>query len=258
MRILYLYKITNSVNGKTYLGVTFNPRRRWQQHQYTSSNCIKLRRAIAKYGKDNFKFEVLCSGTEEYILDLEYKAIIAYDSIREGYNTIPGGNRRGISLEEDTKFKIAKSLIEYYKDNESANRGRKVASRSDDKPLCVFGFWFPNVRTAIEALGINRKTIYSRRAEGTLHLEARPLKCKIRPVRGSEQDRKNRSNSMRGKNIGDSNGMYGKKNPSRARRVMIEGVVYDSITDAVKNTIYTKSQIEKRLSKGADGFEYIQ
>ncbi|ADF58218.1 putative endonuclease [Pseudomonas phage JG004] len=257
MRILYLYKITNSFNAKTYIGVTFDPKRRWQQHQYESSNCVKLRRAIAKYGKDNFKFEVICSGTEEYILDLESKAVIAYDSIQEGYNTVPGGNRRGISLEEDTKAKISEGLVRYYEVNESANKGRKVASRSDDEPLCVFGFWFPNVRTAIEVLGINRKTIYSRRSNGTLHLESRPLKVKSRPARGSEQDRKNRSDSMKGKNVGDSNGMYGKKNPSRAKRVSIEGVVYESITAAVRHTGYTKSQIEKRLSKGADGFKYV-
>ncbi|AMR57790.1 putative homing endonuclease [Pseudomonas phage vB_PsyM_KIL4] len=63
---------------------------------------------------------------------------------------------------------------------------------------------------------------------------------------------------MKGKNSGERNGMFGRKNPSRNRAVIVEGVQYESISDAVNNTEYTKSQIEKRLAKGVDGFSYTQ
>lgn len=256
MRQLHLYKVSNIFNDKLYIGVTFDPKRRWQHHQYESSNCVKLKRALAKYGKENFKFEVICIGTEEYILDLEAKAIVAYDSIKNGYNTIPGGNRIGISLEQETKDKISKSLCQYYEENESVNKGRVVEVRSDDEPICVFGFWFPNPRTAVKALDINAKTLYARKADGTLHLEARQLKAVERPERGSKEDTANRSVSMQGKNSGADNGMFGRKNTSRSRPVLIEGALYESITEAVGQTQYTKSQIEKRIKKGAEGFQY--
>lgn len=197
MRSFYLYKVSNTVNDKIYLGITCQPAQRWYQHRSLSSNCTKLKRAIAKYGVENFKFEVICEGSEEYVLDLEAKAITAYDSIKNGYNTIPGGNRDGISLEPETRSKISDSLNKYYEVNESPNKGRKVASRSDDVPVCAMGFWFPNARTAIAKLGINRKSFFKWKNEGTLHLEARPLKAKVRPKRGSLEDTENRSNSMK-------------------------------------------------------------
>lgn len=256
MRSLYLYKITNLINSKIYIGVSLNPERRWQQHQYKSSACVKLKNAIAKHGADNFKFEVICEGSESYILDLEFKAIEAYDSVKCGYNTLEGGNRTGVSLSYEVRGKISDSLVKFYESNESPNKGTKVEKRSDDEPVCVFGFWFPNARTAISALGINRKTLYSRRKQGTLHLEARPLKAVERLPTGSRELSEQKSKAMQGKNSGEANGMFGKRNTSRHRPVIINGLTYDSITDAVRLTQYTKSQIEKRIKKGTEGFNY--
>lgn len=258
MKQFYLYKIVSSINGKLYIGITCNPEQRWKAHQYPSSNCTKLKRAFAKYGLDNFYMEIICIGSEEYILELEVKAIAAYDTTRVGYNTLHGGNRDGVSLSEDVRGKISEGLKRYYETNQSSLKGSTVKERKDDAPLCAFGFWFPNVRTAAEALGINKKTIYARRKEGILHLEARPLKTKQRPKRNSVEDKQKRSESMLGKNSGKENGMFGKRNTSRSRAVIVEGVVYPSISEAVRLTIYTKSQIEKRLKKGDPHFSYLE
>lgn len=233
--INYLYKITNKVNGKVYIGITRDPDSRRKQHlvwKRQSSNSI-LKLAVEKYGKDAFEFEILVAGDLSYIKDLEIKAILAYDSLAgvgHGYNIHSGGGHN--------------------------NGGEQIKYRSDDKPVCAFGFWFPNARTAIKSLGINKKTLYARRAEGILHLEARPLKATERPERGSEEDIANRPDSMKGKNSGELNGMFGRRNTARSRSVLIENILYESITDAVRQTNYTKSQIEKRLSKGIEGFSY--
>ncbi|AMR57788.1 putative endonuclease [Pseudomonas phage vB_PsyM_KIL4] len=94
--INYLYKITNKVNGKTYIGITRDPDSRRKQHlvwKRQSSNSI-LKLAIDKYGKDAFEFEILVAGDLSYIKDLEIKAILAYDSlagIGHGYNIHSGG-----------------------------------------------------------------------------------------------------------------------------------------------------------------------
>lgn len=169
----FLYCITNNVNGKKYIGITNNPKRRRNQHLIWSSQSSSpiLRCAVEKYGNENFSFEVLVEGTKAYIDELEVATIALYKTTTpSGYNLQSGG---------------------------SPDRGSKVEYRSDDKPVCAMGFWFPNNRIAIEALGINKKTFYKWRKEGTLHLEAKQLKAKARPRRGSPEDIQNRSLSMK-------------------------------------------------------------
>lgn len=53
-----IYKITNKLNNKCYIGQSVHIERRWQEHCLPSAkSAIAL--AIKKYGKDNFSFEVL-------------------------------------------------------------------------------------------------------------------------------------------------------------------------------------------------------
>lgn len=57
-----IYKISNKINGKFYIGQRNDIERRWKEHcsptRYKTSN-IPLEWAIYKYGKDNFSLEVL-------------------------------------------------------------------------------------------------------------------------------------------------------------------------------------------------------
>jgi len=169
----FLYRITNKVNGKQYIGITNDPAKRRKQHlswKGQSSSPV-LRSAVEKYGNENFYFEVLVEGSKEYINELEVLAIDNYvTTAPSGYNLQSGG---------------------------SPDRGSTVAHRSDDVPVCAGGFWFPNNRTAIKALNWNKKTFYARRKAGNLHLEVKPLKAVVRPKRGSEEDLNRRSESMK-------------------------------------------------------------
>lgn len=88
MKLSYLYKITNTINNKIYIGSSKDPDRRFKAHKRKSSACLKLKYAIIEYGQENFKMEVLCLGGEEYILDIEQKLIEVYDSIHAGYNIV--------------------------------------------------------------------------------------------------------------------------------------------------------------------------
>jgi len=55
----YIYRITNITNKKCYIGQTKqNVNRRWSQHKYGSATVIA--RAIKKYGKQHFKYEIIC------------------------------------------------------------------------------------------------------------------------------------------------------------------------------------------------------
>lgn len=60
-----IYKITNKINGKCYIGQSINIQKRINEH-FWKSKCEKdvsfnsiLHTAIRKYGKENFEYETL-------------------------------------------------------------------------------------------------------------------------------------------------------------------------------------------------------
>ena len=88
----YLYKITNTINDKVYVGVTINPSARWRNHKRKNSHCKALKAAIDKYGEDKFDFEILYFGSNGFVDELEVAAIQHYNSqAPNGYNITLGG-----------------------------------------------------------------------------------------------------------------------------------------------------------------------
>lgn len=53
-----IYRITNKINGKSYIGQSIHIERRWEEHCKPSSSSL-VSKAIHKYGKINFLFEIL-------------------------------------------------------------------------------------------------------------------------------------------------------------------------------------------------------
>lgn len=91
----YIYKHTNKINGKIYIGQTKQePSRRWRNGN-GYQKCPSFWRAIEKYGWDNFNHEILEIGSnQEWANERESYWISYYDSINEelGYNIAYGGN----------------------------------------------------------------------------------------------------------------------------------------------------------------------
>lgn len=60
-RLCGIYKITNKISGKCYIGQAVDIRKRLQQHvaSYIRKSTLKIYKAINKYGIDNFQVEVL-------------------------------------------------------------------------------------------------------------------------------------------------------------------------------------------------------
>lgn len=91
-----IYKITNKVNGKSYIGQTrYTIEFRWKQHQHKKDNTY-FHNAIHKYGIDNFSIEILEECDIKDLNSREIFYIAKYDTFKNGYNlTIGGdGNRR--------------------------------------------------------------------------------------------------------------------------------------------------------------------
>jgi group I intron endonuclease len=50
-----IYKISNLINGKIYIGQSVHIEKRWQQHCNNTGRSL-IAKAIQKYGKDSFSF----------------------------------------------------------------------------------------------------------------------------------------------------------------------------------------------------------
>ena len=94
----YIYKITNLINGKIYIGKTaFSIEKRWKEHCADSKKGLDrpLYRAINKYGIDNFKIEQIEEvSTDEEACQREIYWISFYNSYYTGYNATFGGDGR--------------------------------------------------------------------------------------------------------------------------------------------------------------------
>ena len=91
--ICQLYKITNLISGKAYVGVSKNIKKRFSVHCGNhNGKPTYINSAICKYGKDNFEFKILLTGTIDYCYGIEAKAIVAFDTLTpNGYNIAGGG-----------------------------------------------------------------------------------------------------------------------------------------------------------------------
>lgn len=93
-----IYKITNKVNGKSYIGLTTNYNKRKRDHLKIVRNDKPaqsiLYRAMRKYGESNFEWKILfdmnCHKNKLCDLEIFY---IAYFNTQNpnGYNITPGG-----------------------------------------------------------------------------------------------------------------------------------------------------------------------
>lgn len=95
----YIYKITNKINKKCYIGQTINDvEKRWKDHCKsigTQNGCPGIRRAFEKYGIENFKFEVLIICFDKDLSKYEKEYIKKFDSYKNGYNMTYGGEEGG-------------------------------------------------------------------------------------------------------------------------------------------------------------------
>ena len=111
-----VYKHTNILNGKIYIGITSQqPERRWK-NGYGYEGNEYFYRAIQKYGwNEGFEHEIIVDGlTKEQACAIEIELIQAYDSTNsnKGYNFSSGGDcgNSGCSRSEEWVEKMSIAL----------------------------------------------------------------------------------------------------------------------------------------------------
>lgn len=121
--IFYIYKYTNLINNKKYIGQTNNFERRVREHKSCSFNPKsvnyddKIHQAIRKYGHDNFKIEIieiindvqnyeLVNEREKYWIKKEQSLLTQW-----GYNVLEGGRNYWRSFLNPKDIQNIKSMI---------------------------------------------------------------------------------------------------------------------------------------------------
>lgn len=128
---MIIYKVTNRINGKVYIGQTKNSMEaRWKRH-CADSVCWwkegrgKLQRAIHAYGRENFTVEQIdVAADKEEANAKEIYWIAQYDSVENGYNSSLGGKysahrKRVMALEDGLVFDTMLDAAAHYGINSS-------------------------------------------------------------------------------------------------------------------------------------------
>lgn len=118
-----VYKITNKINGKEYIGLTNNYDRRLKRHWSDLKRGVHensfLQKEWEQYGADNFFHTLLESEiSEENISEKECLWIKIFDTYHNGYNQNEGGNfgpsNGGSQLTKKEIFQIL-SVVKFQK-----------------------------------------------------------------------------------------------------------------------------------------------
>lgn len=125
----YIYKITNQVNNKAYIGKTLKTiQERWKEHcgDYLKDKCEKrpLYSAMRKYGIDNFIIEQIEECQEDNINERERFWIEYYSTFKNGYNATLGGDGKAY-IDYDL-------VIAYYKELQNCIQVAKKMNISSD------------------------------------------------------------------------------------------------------------------------------
>lgn len=125
-----IYKITNKINGQSYIGLSVDIEERWYKHKTNYKNVDNkeyektLYRAFRKYGLNNFTFEVIEECEKEDLPNREIFWISFYNTYADGYNETPGGEVICVGGEKHPNHKLSEEDVRIIR-NYYNNKARK-------------------------------------------------------------------------------------------------------------------------------------
>lgn len=133
-----IYKITNTVNGKFYIGSATDLVKRRRSHlsslKYGRHKNQKLQRSYDKHGVDSFKFETVLYCEAKNLIMYEQIVIDGLDPVANGYNIKPvAGSTTGYKHSDETKAKMKAAWIGRVLPPRSKETGRKISEAKKGK-----------------------------------------------------------------------------------------------------------------------------
>jgi len=133
-----VYKITNVITDKIYVGSTLDFDGRWWDHKKRlkkgNHHSIKLQRSYNIYGENNIIFEILEVCDKGVLLIREQYYMDLYDSYKNGYNCRPKAeNHLGAKRSEESRKKMSESAKKYERQPHSEETKRKISLANKGK-----------------------------------------------------------------------------------------------------------------------------
>lgn len=136
-----IYKWTNTINGKIYIGQTVRPEIRYKRHlddAFKNDSQFPFHKALRKYGTDNFTYEVIEKVPVAELDERETYWIAYYDSYSKGYNATKGGEgNRGYIWSDEAKARHSEIMTEVnrriFKGKPSPNKGKKLRPHTQEE-----------------------------------------------------------------------------------------------------------------------------
>lgn len=104
-----VYVATNQVNGKTYVGISISPAKRWKRHQYdarSGKGKFTFACALRKHGVDNFTFRVIAEFPSEPLAK-QAEIFVVANGYGDYNETKGGGGCSGLSPAAQAKKSAA-------------------------------------------------------------------------------------------------------------------------------------------------------
>lgn len=128
-----IYKITNQLNGKSYIGQSIDIMGRWRRHRVQAQKeDTPLYCAIRKYGIDNFTFEVVEECSFEELNNREIYWIQYYNTYYAGYNQTTGGEGNFNNIVKLSEQQISEIIDKLQNSNMTQREIAKLYSVGED------------------------------------------------------------------------------------------------------------------------------
>lgn len=279
---MIIYKTTNLINGKIYIG-----KDKYNNENYLGSGKI-LKQAIQKYGRENFKKEIIeeCEN-EKLWLEREIYWIEYFNSTKVGYNIALGGNGGDTISNNPNKDDIRKRHSDWMKEN-NPTKGRNKSEDEINKWKISYGDKSKGSNNSMFGKKHSEDTIKKMKEKSIGRCVSEETRKKISESnRGRPSNKKGTTNPKHSEWMKQNNPFRGKTHseehkqklkeinskpkseehkkkisetlkghkPGNMVQVEIEGIIYESITDAVIKTGINMSTLRNRIKSKSEKYK---
>ena len=135
MKIIGVYKITNTITGDFYIGSSKDVKQRWTSHKCKSTwnKCPSnpMYQDMQKYGVDKFAFEILAEVEEGSLKEMEQQFI---EMLNPTYNNY---NAKGRDIERQKEYEKSDKVKKYHKEYQKSDKYKKARNKYYSQ-LCYY------------------------------------------------------------------------------------------------------------------------